>query len=96
MVPEPQQFRGATVNMEGRRLRDVLADLRALPSSPFIQMNHPRPSPEEKEGDTYFSHLGVAGVPYDPTLSLSEMPTRSSSKRAPTTAAATSTTTASN
>lgn len=76
MVPEPQQFRGGTVNMEGRRLRDVLADLRALPSSPFIQMNHPRPSPEETEGDTYFSHLGVAGVPYDPTLSLSEMPNK--------------------
>ena len=76
VVPQPQQFRGGTVNMEGRRLRDVLADLRALPSSPFIQMNHPRAGAEDKEGDTYFSHLGVVGEPYDPALSLSEMPNK--------------------
>ena len=66
--------RGGAPRMEGRRLRDVLADLRAKPNAPFVQLNHPRPHEGEAGDDAYFSHLSVAGDPFDPTLPLSTMP----------------------
>lgn len=68
--------RGGAPPMEGRRLRDLLNDLRARPERPFLQMNHPRPDPLGGEGSTYFAHLGVAGEPFDPAKPLSEMPNR--------------------
>ncbi|MEM9176181.1 MAG: CehA/McbA family metallohydrolase, partial [Myxococcota bacterium] len=75
MRPEPKQFRGGAVpQMEGRRLRDVLAALRSGPTSPFVQLNHPRAVGEEKMGDTYFDHLSFAGGGYDPTLALGDAP----------------------
>lgn len=73
----PAANRGGAPSLEGRRIRDALVDIAAAPQNtlkPFVQMNHPRPGPNEQEGDTYFSHLGVAGIPFDPTLPLSEAP----------------------
>lgn len=71
---EPDAFRRGAVRLEGRRLRDALAELRARPAPPFVQINHPRPSPAYPSEDTYFASLGVAGEPYDPTLPFTEWP----------------------
>jgi len=37
-------------------------------------MNHSRTRPNAGEGDTYFSHLGVMGEPFDATRAFGEMP----------------------
>ncbi|MBK7947897.1 MAG: CehA/McbA family metallohydrolase [Deltaproteobacteria bacterium] len=71
---EPDAFRRGAIRLEGRRLRDALAELRARPAPPFVQINHPRPSPAYAAEDTFFASLGVAGEPYDPTRSFSEWP----------------------
>lgn len=71
---EPDAFRRGAIRLEGRRLRDALAELRARPAPPFVQINHPRPSPAYAAEDTYFASLGVAGEPYDPTRPFSEWP----------------------
>ena len=74
VVPRPRAYRQGAPRMEGRRLRDFLADVRGRPEAPFIQMNHPRPGPGEEEGDTWFSHMGIVGEPFDPTRPLTEAP----------------------
>lgn len=75
MKPEPQRFRGGAVpRMEGRRLRDVLAELRAGPTNPFVQLNHPRQLHADEEGDGFFEHLSFAGQPFQPALSLDAAP----------------------
>ena len=76
-TPVAAAYRGGAPNLEGRRVRDMLAEVAQAPQNVlpvFVQMNHPRPGEDAKEGDTYFSHLGVAGVPFDPTLPLSQAP----------------------
>jgi len=70
----PERYRGGAPAFEGRRLRDVLADLHARPERPFLQMNHPRPVRLGDEGDHYFTHLGVVGEPFEPNRLLSEEP----------------------
>jgi len=72
--PVSAAYRGGAPTLEGRRLRDALADIRKLERAPFVQLNHPRPGPGEVSDDTYFSHLGVVGEPFDPTLPLTEEP----------------------
>jgi len=77
MQPEPGAFRGgAAPRMEGRRLRDVLADLRDTPTAPFVQLNHPRSIHADAENDGFFEHLSLAGEPFDPTRPLSASPNR--------------------
>ena len=72
---EPMAFRGGAPATEGRRLRDIIDDLRALPSAVLVQLNHPRDrfAAGVEEG-SYFTHLAVAGEAYDPTLPLQEDP----------------------
>ena len=72
--PVSGAYRGGAPTLEGRRLRDALADIRKLERNPFVQLNHPRPGPGEVSDDTYFSHLGVVGEPFDPTLHLTDEP----------------------
>ncbi len=74
MKPQPSQYRGGAPRLEGRRLRDALADLRATEAPPFVQMNHPRPGPGESGDDTYFSHIGALGLPFDPKIAISIAP----------------------
>ncbi len=74
MTPLPGRYRQGAPRLEGRRLRDALADIAALEPAPFVQMNHPRPNREGAEGDLYFTHLGVAGEPYDPSKPLTAWP----------------------
>lgn len=72
--PVPGAYRQGAPNLEGRRLRDALADLATISPAPFVQMNHPRPGEDDAEGDLYFTHLSVVGEPYDPSLPLSRAP----------------------
>jgi hypothetical protein len=49
----------------------VIRELRAGGGEPFVQINHPRESEPDKVGDgSFFSHLGVAGKPLDPSAPL--------------------------
>jgi hypothetical protein len=66
--------KGAPVH-EGRRLREVLADLRALEGDRVVQLNHPRPD-GAPNANQLFTHLGVAGEPFDPKRPLDAWPNR--------------------
>jgi hypothetical protein len=83
IVPIPKTYRQGAPSLEGRRLRDALQDMATLEPVPFIQMNHPRPGGEQVEGDTYFSHLGVVGEPFDPSLPLSQEPNAALIEKSP-------------
>jgi hypothetical protein len=74
MVPDPSAYRGGAPSLEGRRLRDVLADLRGLASPPFVQLNHPRADPGTTADDTFFDRLGVVGDPLEPARTLDTFP----------------------
>ena len=67
--------RGAPAN-EGRRWRDVIADLRGRSGERVIQLNHARSSPGKLAPRSFFSHLGAAGRPYEPSLPLTAEPNR--------------------
>ena len=71
---EPKAFRRGAIRLEGRRLRDVLAELRQREAPPFVQINHPRPDVASGDVDGYFEKLGVAGEPFDPAKPISEWP----------------------
>jgi hypothetical protein len=84
LAESPLAFRGGAPNLEGRRVRDALADLRRSAGAPFVQLNHPRPIDPDDEGDAYFMHLGVAGEPFDPTRPLDRAPNRALIERSST------------
>ncbi len=68
-------FRGGATNAEGRHLRDVLDSLRALPTAPWVQLNHPRDTFTGGPSDgSYFTHLARRGEAYDPALPLDAEP----------------------
>jgi hypothetical protein len=70
----PLAYRGGAVPNEGRRWRDVIADLNAIPGERVIQLNHARTAEGELHARAYFSHLTAAGAPYDPSLPLTAAP----------------------
>jgi hypothetical protein len=81
---DPQAFRGGAPRAEGRRLRAVLADLGRGDGAPFVQMNHPRGRVQHQlEDGAYFTHLAVAGEPYDPAQGLDAEPNRVLAERDP-------------
>jgi hypothetical protein len=86
MRPDPLAYRRGAPRAEGRRLRAVLGDLRRDDGAPFVQLNHSRGVLAHSGGEgAYFSHLAVAGEPYDPTLPLSAAPNRVLLERDPAT-----------
>ena len=81
---DPLAWRGGAPRAEGRRLRAVLADLGRGDGAPFVQMNHPRGQGQHGlEDSAYYTHLAVAGVPYDPTQGLDAEPNRALAERDP-------------
>jgi len=70
----PLAYRGGAVANEGRRWRDVIADLRALGGERVIQLNHARAADGSLQARAFFSHLGSVGEPYDPALPLTAAP----------------------
>lgn len=65
---QPMAYRGGAPSAEGRRWRDVWADLRRG-DSPILQLNHPRASTDPDDDESFLNHLGV-GAGYDPTRPL--------------------------
>jgi hypothetical protein len=63
---EPRAYRAGAVDNEGRRWRDVIADLRAIPGERVIQLNHARTGDGTLHPRAFFSHLGH-GTPFDPS-----------------------------
>jgi hypothetical protein len=64
--------RGGAPRSEGVRVRGVIREVRAAEGeAPFVQINHPRQREADEVGDgAFFSHLGVAGEPFDPAAPL--------------------------
>jgi hypothetical protein len=72
---DPLAYRGGAPRAEGRRVRAVLAELGRGDGAPFVQMNHPRgENPHAGDQGAYFTHLALAGEPYDPTRPLAAAP----------------------
>jgi hypothetical protein len=80
---EPTAFRRGGIRLEGRRLRDVLAELRARPAPPFVQINHPRAEVESGDVEGLFENLGVVGQPFAPAKSLAEAPNSALIEKSP-------------
>ena len=82
---EPSGYRGGAPRAEGRRLRDLIADVHGLPGRPILQLNHPRSKTGETSDLNFFSHLSVAGEPFEPTGRLTDWPNRVLIERDPKT-----------
>ena len=74
LAARPKAYRGGAPSLEGRRPRDVFAEVRRRSPVPFVQLNHPRRGVVLGDADTFFSHLGVAEEDYDPTRWLTQQP----------------------
>ncbi len=63
---KPEEFSGGLPRHEGKRLRDVYANIRDAFGNALVQLNHPRLSdPLDPDGDnSYFEHL-INGLAYD-------------------------------
>jgi hypothetical protein len=72
----PQAYRSGAPRHEGRRLREIIAGVRALGGERIVQLNHPRGDVPRYTSNEFFTHLGVVGEPFDPTRTLSEAPNR--------------------
>jgi hypothetical protein len=70
----PEAYRSGAPRHEGRRLREIIAGVRALGGERIVQLNHPRGDVPEYTSNQFFTHLGVAGEPFDPTRALSQAP----------------------
>ncbi|PCI64670.1 MAG: hypothetical protein COB37_00980 [Kordiimonadales bacterium] len=82
---QPHEFKkGAPLN-EGRRIREIIADVRSRDPEAIGQLNHARHSTEltgHHSGDvsdkiqnaSYLDHMGVAGHPYDHTHAITTFP----------------------
>jgi hypothetical protein len=77
-------YRGGAPRSEGVRVRGVIRELRAAGGEPFVQINHPREAEPDQVGDgSFFSHLGVAGKPFDPSATLASERNKSLSEEGP-------------
>jgi hypothetical protein len=70
----PQRHRKGAIASEERRLRRVIADVRALGGERIVQLNHPRPSRDRLKLNALFTHLAVSGEPFDPKRPLTAAP----------------------
>jgi len=70
LVPDPTAFREGIPFHEGRRLREVIADVHARSGRPLFQLNHPREGGVDGGNGAYLSHLGHVGHGHDPAAPL--------------------------
>jgi len=84
-VIKENQFRDGVVNHEGRRLREVMHEMRSQNPGVIVQLNHPRKNlalsgelpkdyKELIDRGAYLDHMGVAAYPYNPAKSLQTEP----------------------
>ena len=87
IAARPHEFRSGVPANEGRRMREVLAHMRAHHPEAVAQLNHPRHSfklsgnvdddyRDHIHNHAYFDHMGPAAHPYDPTRPLTSFPNR--------------------
>ncbi len=69
----PLESRGGAIRSEGRRLRAVIADVRALGGERIVQLNHARGRAGDDSDQSFFEHMSI-GRSFDPTLSLRAAP----------------------
>ncbi len=72
LVPDPSAYRGGAPDTEARRLRDLIADARALETHPLVQLNHPRTGSGRRNDQNLFTHLSVGETGFDPTRPLDD------------------------
>lgn len=65
MPVQPLAYRRGAVANEGRRWRDVIADLRALPGQRVIQLNHAETRDGEPDKRAFFTHMGPAAAAFE-------------------------------
>jgi hypothetical protein len=65
----PLEPRGGAIRSEGRRLRNVVADVRALGGERIVQLNHARAIAGDDLDQSFFEHMSI-GRSFDPTLPL--------------------------
>ncbi len=82
---QPLAHQRGAVQSEGRRWRDIIADLRAMPGARVIQLNHARSESGEQEKGAFFTHLGPAVEAFDPDEPLEAEPNRVLIERDPQT-----------
>ncbi|MCP5045286.1 MAG: CehA/McbA family metallohydrolase, partial [bacterium] len=70
MPRDPLAYRRGTVANENRRWRDILRELRALPGTRLVQLNHARGHRGEVHWRSFLTHMGSANTPYDPARPL--------------------------
>ena len=71
LTPRPLEYRGGVPKSEGLRLRDLIAEVRALDGAALVQLNHPREAHHSSSDGAFFSHLSI-GKAFDPALPLSD------------------------
>ncbi len=74
MPYEPLAYRGGAPAIEGRRLRDMMGDVRSLPGDRLVQLNHPRRAGGKGNDLNFFTHLSIVGEPFLPSEPLSAWP----------------------
>ncbi len=72
----PRNNRNGAIRGEGKRLREIIDSARQIPGERLVQLNHPRNPDSDDSDGSFFEHLAVAGVPYDPELPLQAEPNR--------------------
>jgi hypothetical protein len=65
----PLEPRGGAIRSEGRRLRNVVADVRALGGERIVQLNHARAIAGDDLDQSFLEHMSI-GRSFDPTLPL--------------------------
>lgn len=73
----PLRYRNGALQAEGRRLRDVARQARALGRSTLLQLNHPRTpdlGADDPDDGAYLTHLAVSGEAYRPDRPLDALP----------------------
>jgi hypothetical protein len=88
LEPRPQLYQRGVVAHENRRTREVLYDMHRNFAAPFSQLNHARDSfalsgelPDDYQDkidpESFFTHMGVAGHPFNPSQPLTSAPNNS-------------------
>lgn len=72
LAPDPFAYREGVPAHEGRRLRELVAHVRALGGPRLVQLNHPRGREGEFGDLNYFTHLAVAREGLDPARPLAD------------------------
>jgi len=70
LVYRRSAYRGGAPAAEGRRPRDLAAELHPEPGPPILQLNHPLGNDGSLKDLRYLTHLAVSGKPYVPTEPL--------------------------